>query len=126
MVPWGVFRCRFPAPFSTNCCAMVAAMSTPAVAEWVRFLVAAGRQAPSADNSQPWRFVWDGERLSLRLDAVRAQQGLGSDHPANLMAIGAVIENLAQAAEAIGLPSEALHLGDGGREPFATVTWNGQ
>jgi hypothetical protein len=105
---------------------MFVAMSTFGVPEWVRYLVRAGQQAPSADNSQPWRFVWDGKSLSVHLDPVRGGAGLGLDHPANLMAMGAVIENLAQAAEAVGLPAETLRVGHAGaHEPFATITWDG-
>lgn len=94
--------------------------------EWVRQLVRAGQQAPSADNSQPWRFVWDGESLSLHMDQVRGGAGLGFDHPANLMAMGAVIENLALAVKSLQLPATVLKLGHGGvAEPFATIAWNG-
>ncbi len=101
-------------------------MSSHGVPDWVRFLVRAGQQAPSADNSQPWHFVWDGKCLSVHLDPVRGGAGLGLDHPANLMAIGAVIENLAQAAGALGLPLEALKVGRRAtHEPFASVVWDG-
>jgi hypothetical protein len=103
---------------------MFAAMSALGVPDWVAYLVRAGRQAPSADNSQPWRFVWDGKCLTVHLDPIRGAAGLGLDHPANLMAIGAVIENLAQAVEALELPAEALKVGRGGSEPFATITWH--
>ena len=104
---------------------MLVDMSALGVPDWVGFLVRAGQHAPSADNSQPWRFVWDGKSLSVHLDPVRAGAGLGLDHPANLMAMGAVVENLAQAAEALGLPAEALEVGRGGaHEPFATIAWD--
>jgi hypothetical protein len=104
---------------------MLSAMTMRDVPEWVSFLVRAGQQAPSADNSQPWRFVWDGKRLSVHMDPDRAGGGLGLDHPANLMAMGAVIENLAQAAESTGLPAEALEIGRRGKqEPFATIAWD--
>jgi hypothetical protein len=104
---------------------MLTAMSVHSVPEWVDFLVRAAQHAPSADNSQPWRLDWDGSRLSVRIDPVRASAGLGLDHPANLMAMGALVENLAQAIAALGLPPDALTPGPGGaREPFATITWN--
>ena len=42
------------------------------------------------------------------------------------MAMGAVVENLAQAADALGLPAEALAVGRGGaHEPFATIKCDG-
>lgn len=66
---------------------------------WVWYLVAAGRLSPSADNSQPWRFVFDGQRLSVEFDETRGGQ-LGRTHPAVLLAFGALLENLVQAARA--------------------------
>jgi len=68
--------------------------------EWVNVLARAGHSAPSADNSQPWRFVWDGKNLNLVFDTVRCTGGLGRNHPVVQMAFGAVIENMVQAAVA--------------------------
>lgn len=68
---------------------------------WVSYLVKAGRLAPSADNSQPWRFVFDGRRLALEYEPKRGS--LGIDHPAVLLALGAAIENLIQAAQSAGM-----------------------
>lgn len=105
---------------------MIAALKTSGVPEWVKRLVYATAQAPSADNSQPWRFVWNGEHLSLHMDPVRARGGLGLDHPANLMAMGAATENLSQAAKSLQFPADIVKLGPGnGDEPFATIAWNG-
>lgn len=105
---------------------MKTALETPAIPAWVKELVIAGAQAPSADNSQPWRFVWNGETLSLHMDPVRAGSGLGLDHPANLMAMGAAIENLAQTAKHLGFSANTLKLGTGKKDaPFATITWDG-
>lgn len=105
---------------------MKATLEKSDIPEWVDQLVFAGGQAPSADNSQPWRFIWDGKSLSLHMDPVRAGAGLGLNHPANLMAMGAVIENLAWAVQTLGFPPDILRLGSGSQgEPFATITWDG-
>ena len=102
---------------------MKSTMGLQDIPEWVTLLVLAGQKAPSADNSQPWRFVWDGKSLSVCLDPIRAGKGLGLNHPANLMAIGAVIENLAQAAANIGLPADAINIRSERRDDsFATIT----
>ena len=70
----------------------------------VEFLVEAGRCAPSADNTQPWRFYWDGRRLTLRYDKRRiGSASFPVHHQATLLTMGAVIENVIQAAAAIGL-----------------------
>lgn len=66
---------------------------------WLAYLAEAGRLAPSADNSQPWRFVFDGQRFTVEFDEARGGQ-LGRRHPAVLLAFGALLENLIQAAKA--------------------------
>lgn len=99
-------------------------MNTFVVPDWVNCLVRAGRQAPSADNSQPWRLVWDGKTLSVYMDEGRGKAGLGLNHPANLMAMGAVIENLAGAAAMLGMPAEVLRVSPGAVDgPLARLTW---
>lgn len=70
-------------------------------------LVTAGHKAPSADNSQPWHFLWDGAELLIGYARERVQ-GLTFPPwgPATLLSIGAVIENISQAAAALGAPLE--------------------
>lgn len=65
----------------------------------VRFLMNAAAAAPSADNSQPWAFAWNGETLEVR---VRDTGGLPATHHASRLAFGAVAENLAQALTLVG------------------------
>lgn len=99
-------------------------MSTSAFPDWVTFLVQAGQCAPSADNSQPWRFLWDGRVLSVAMDDERGKAGLGPMHPANQMAMGAVIENLVQAMAALGMPADSLQINlkpDQG--PLVQISW---
>ena len=72
----------------------------------VRLLVEAGRQAPSADNSQPWRMVWDGRRLSLAYREP-AHGSLFQQHDiATRLAMGAATENIMQLSEPLGLSRE--------------------
>ncbi|EXI64848.1 MAG: Nitroreductase family protein [Candidatus Accumulibacter adjunctus] len=100
-------------------------MSLRGIPDWVDYLVRSGLHAPSADNSQPWRFVWDGHSLELFMHEERGKDGLGADHPANLMALGAVVENLSQAAGALGMPADALQTGDPtGTGCMARVVWD--
>ncbi|GAB6068103.1 hypothetical protein JCM13664_14220 [Methylothermus subterraneus] len=65
---------------------------------WLVYLAEAGRLAPSADNSQPWRFRFDGERFAVEFEPSRGS--LGHTHPAVHLAFGALLENLTQAARA--------------------------
>lgn len=82
--------------------------------------------APSADNSQPWRFVWDGRSLTLRLDSERGVASFGAENPATLLGMGAVTENLAQAADAMGIPAEAVKFGlHQAGDTLAAIEWNG-
>lgn len=75
---------------------------------YVKFLVSAGLQAPSADNLQPWHFTWDGNCLALNYDTDRvAGQTFQSGDPATLLSAGGVIENLVQATRHLGLQIQA-------------------
>ena len=67
------------------------------IPEQILNLAKCGHAAPSADNSQPWRFVWNGESLFISYDIERVQ-GLTfpPDNPAILLSIGGVIENISQ------------------------------
>ena len=72
----------------------------------VRFLIEAGSSAPSADNSQPWRFVWNERMLAAY---AHRRSGFPVDYHASLVAYGAVCENLAKAAHALNLPMDQWH-----------------
>lgn len=73
--------------------------------EVVRYLVEAARAAPSADNSQPFQFVWDGSTLTVMFSPERGGSGIfGPYDHATLIALGALLENMRQAALAIDLP----------------------
>lgn len=79
------------------------------VPDAVRWMVEAARQAPSADNTQPWRFCWDGQHLRINFDSVR-MEGLtfSANHPATLLSGGAAIENMSQIMMALGKSGIAL------------------
>lgn len=66
----------------------------------VAYLVEAAGCAPSADNSQPWCFEWNGEALTGR--AIQ-RGGFPVDYHATVMALGAAAENLISAANSLGL-----------------------
>lgn len=75
----------------------------------VRTLMQAGHHAPSADNSQPWRFYWDGERLSVKYDGQRVSgRTFGPEEHATLLAMGAVKENIVQMAHFLDADLEPL------------------
>lgn len=73
----------------------------------LRYLTEAGQRAPSADNSQPWLFVANDQELHLFIDLEKIKAScFNADHPAILLAMGAVIENILQAANWIGVEIE--------------------
>jgi len=76
--------------------------NTEHIPELISYLVKAGQAAPSADNSQPWCFEWNGEYLSLLYDKNRCGNALlNLSSPASWLALGAVAENLVSAASAV-------------------------
>ena len=74
----------------------------------VAFLIEAAGSAPSADNSQPWCFDWDGSTLTAR---VRRRGGFPADYHATTIALGAATENLVWAMQSLGLDASSWHLG---------------
>lgn len=65
----------------------------------IRMLAMAGHSAPSADNSQPWRFCWDGSNLIVKYDTDRVSgKTFGPEEHATLLGMGAVKENILQMA----------------------------
>lgn len=74
----------------------------------VAFLIEAAGRAPSADNSQPWCFDWDGSILTCR---VRRRGGFPTDYHATTLALGAAAENLVWAMQSLGLDATSWYLG---------------
>jgi hypothetical protein len=61
----------------------------------IKLLVQSGLKAPSADNSQPWCFKWDGRSLSVIYDIDRVQgQTFPANSPATLLSLGTAVENI--------------------------------
>lgn len=87
----------------------------------IRQIAQMGHQAPSADNTQPWRMEWDGAELGIFYDVARATgKTFPAESPATLLSIGALIENIISAATDRQLQPQ-LHLADnpgGGSKAF--------
>ena len=67
-------------------------------------LVAAAAQAPSGDNTQPWRFVVDAaaETISLEVDQTRDPSPMNSGQRMARIAVGAALEGLLRTARGNG------------------------
>jgi hypothetical protein len=73
----------------------------------IKRLVQGGMKAPSADNSQPWRFEWDGNSLSVIYDVNRVQgQTFSANSPATLLSLGATIENIIELSSYYGVEAD--------------------
>lgn len=79
----------------------------------VAFLLEAAGSAPSADNSQPWCFEWDGQTLTAR---VRRRGGFPADYHATTLALGAATENLALAMQSLSLDMSSWFFGPPGAD----------
>jgi hypothetical protein len=69
-------------------------------------IVSAGIAAPSADNSQPWRFAWDGDDLNLRIDADRSGKVSDSRFVLSDLAAGTCLENMVIHACSLGYAAD--------------------
>ena len=69
-------------------------------------ILRAGIAAPSADNSQPWRFAWSGDDLDLRIDAGRSGRASDTRHVLSDLATGACLENMVIHARSLGHVAE--------------------
>jgi hypothetical protein len=74
----------------------------------VSFLLQAAASAPSADNSQPWCFSWDGRSIA---GYARRRGGFPVDYHATQLAIGAAAENLSWALARLGGDSTSWRIG---------------
>lgn len=65
-------------------------------------ILCAGIAAPSADNSQPWRFAWSGDELDLRIDADRSGRVSDTRYVLSDLAAGTCLENMIIHARSLG------------------------
>ena len=65
-------------------------------------ILRAGIAAPSADNSQPWRFAWSGDDLDLRIDAERSGDVSDTRYVLSDLAAGACLENMIVRGRSLG------------------------
>jgi hypothetical protein len=91
------------------------------------YLVEAARYAPSADNSQPCLFRWDGNGLLVSFaHSTSKKPFFGPIAHATLLSLGAVVENLEQAAEASGLTLKWEWSDNADGAPYARVGFSSE
>lgn len=69
-------------------------------------ILRAGIAAPSADNSQPWCFAWQGDDLDLRIDASRSGRVSDTRYVLSDLAAGACLENMIIHAGSLGYAAD--------------------
>jgi hypothetical protein len=106
---------------------MTAEPATPGqvtVEEIARYVVAEAVWAPSVHNTQPWRFVADGQQISLYADADRGLPVADPDGRQMLISCGAALFNLRLALRSLGYVPETRVLPDPGQRALvAQVGW---
>lgn len=72
----------------------------------LNYFLQSAHSAPSADNSQPHRFLWDAKKtLRVCYDELRVRNmTFPADNPATILTMGALLENIVQAGAAINCP----------------------
>lgn len=86
----------------------------------------AGVQAPSADNSQPWRFDCSQSEIALFVDKQRTGLFFDANRTATLMSCGAVIENMVLEAGRLGWTARVSKATNSGTtaEPVARLVFD--
>jgi len=94
-------------------------------ADRLRFLVGFAILAPSANNTQPWRFKIENERLLIFPNWNRSFRVGDANHRQVYVSLGCALENILIAADFYGLNIrlELLPLGEGG--PAAELVFSG-
>lgn len=88
--------------------------------EVIEYIVKAGIQAPSGDNTQPWKFKVDGNLINLQINTEADRSFFNVRQKASILACGAVIENIKIAASVFGLKCD-IQLNENIREDSNTV-----
>ncbi|HET7587728.1 MAG TPA: hypothetical protein VFL45_06575 [Gammaproteobacteria bacterium] len=69
-------------------------------------LLRAAVAAPSADNSQPWLFHWEGDQLDLGIDPRRSGGVSDARHVLSDLAVGACLENILIGGRSLGYDAD--------------------
>lgn len=91
----------------------------------IKSILAAGNQAPSGENCQPWHFVVSGNTIEIHITPERDQSYYNWGQRASYMAAGAVLENMLLAATAVSYRADAVLFPNSDANHVATITLSG-
>lgn len=74
--------------------------------EAILWVLDGARYAPSGDNTQPWRFNFEGDRVEVSFDAKRLAHALNNNNHASYLTLGALVETMSLRASVRGLRLE--------------------
>ena len=77
----------------------------------LEYIIKAGIQAPSGDNSQPWKFNCGANKISLYLNEEADRSFFNVNQAASLISCGAALENMRLAAVKLGLNADIRYAG---------------
>jgi Nitroreductase family len=101
-------------------------MSTPPLTaeEIAAYVTAEAVWAPSVHNTQPWRFVADGQQISVYADADRGLPVADPDGREMMISCGAALFNVRLALRSLGYVPQTVVLPDPGQPALvAQVSW---
>lgn len=74
----------------------------------MEYIIQAGMQAPSGENTQPWKFMINGNYITVCINKDADHSFFNTQQRASLLSCGAVIENIKIAASAFGLKCDII------------------
>jgi hypothetical protein len=96
----------------------------PTAEEIARYVTGEAVWAPSVHNTQPWRFVADGQQISVHSDADRGLPVADPDGREMMISCGAALFNVRLALRSLGYVPQTLVLPDPGQPALvAQVSW---
>lgn len=91
--------------------------------EVLKNIIAAGALAPSGDNSQPWAFHIQGEKILVVMEPHKDNKFLNYRSSGTLVAVGAVIENMRVAAHVAELDMDISFFPDSDTSHVALLSF---
>jgi molybdopterin/thiamine biosynthesis adenylyltransferase len=87
----------------------------------IHLLMEAAVLAPSAGNNQPWKWLYDGQRIFLFDDPSRSEAFANFDGMVSNLAMGTALENITLKASSLKAKLHITHFPLGNKDPFNPI-----